>query len=525
MRISVAFSGLAVLVFTAGVATGATWQPVAEAKGERVEIDKGRILRTAEGKTTAWTRLLLGRELATDGVRYTAVQTMNRYDCAGRTFSTVKRVYMQGDKAVREENVGRPKELSVAAGSIEEKLLVEACKLRTVGEAGKVAEAAAQAAAQLNEGKPGVMHADMRTAGDNAPAKTIPVAEPAKPEAKTDAADAKAAEGKPAQRPRLFELPKIDKSQVEDPYAGQKPPEAKPDEAKAPEKAAAKPADKSAEKPAEKTAAKTAQPPAPAADRRELERQYATSGPRKARPARSRPAESVAEPPAAFGYAHWSYDGEGAPANWAKLRADYATCGNGRRQSPIDIRDGIRVDLEPIAFDYKLSQFRIVDTGHTIQVNVGEGSTITVMGRTYRLIQFHFHKPAEERVNGRTYDMGIHFVHRDDEGKLAVVSVLLDKGAENPLIQTLWNNLPLEVNQDVAPSVAIDLKSLLPENRAYYTYMGSLTTPPCTEDVLWMVLKQPMAISPEQIGIFGRLYKSNARPVQPANGRLIKESR
>jgi carbonic anhydrase len=401
-------------------------------------------------------------------------------------------------------------------------LLTEACKPRTVGEAQKVAEAAAQAAAELKEAKPGVMHADMRTAAEPAQTKTIPVADAGKPEVKPDAAaDAKAAEAKAAPRPRFIELPQIDKSKVEDPYAGAKPPEAKPDE-----KAATKPAAKPAEKPAEKTPVKAAEKtPVPVADRHERERQYATSGPRKTtRPARTRVVDEPAEP-AMHGYAHWSYEGEGAPANWAKLRGDYATCSTGRRQSPIDIRDGIRVDLEPIAFDYKLSQFRIIDNGHTIQVNVGEGSTISVMGRTYRLIQFHFHKPGEERVNGRTYDMGIHFVHQDDEGKLAVVSVLLEKGAENPLIQTLWNNLPLEVDQDVAPKVAIDLKALLPDNRAYYTYMGSLTTPPCTEEVLWMVLKQSMSISPDQVAIFSRLYKSNARPVQPSNGRLVKESR
>ncbi len=221
----------------------------------------------------------------------------------------------------------------------------------------------------------------------------------------------------------------------------------------------------------------------------------------------------------------WSYEGEGSPANWGKLRRDFTTCATGRRQSPIDIRDSIRVDLEPIQFDYKLSQFRIVDNGHTVQVNVGEGSTMSVMNRTYRLLRFNFHRPAEERVNGKTFDMSAHLVHQDDEGKIAMVAVLLEKGAENPLIQTLWNHMPLEVDQEVAPSIAIDLKALLPENRGYYTYMGSLTTPPCTEDVLWMVLKQPMPVSAEQVSIFSRLYKNNARPIQPANSRLIKENR
>jgi carbonic anhydrase len=148
-----------------------------------------------------------------------------------------------------------------------------------------------------------------------------------------------------------------------------------------------------------------------------------------------------------------------------------------------------------------------------------------IMGKRYDLVQLHFHRPAEERVNGKTYDMVVHLVHKNDEGQLAVVAILLEKGGEHPLIQTLWNNMPLERDMDVSPAEPIDLMQLLPENRAYWTYMGSLTTPPCTEGVLWMVMKQPMQVSPEQVSIFSRLYRNNARPVQPSNGRLIKESR
>jgi carbonic anhydrase len=148
------------------------------------------------------------------------------------------------------------------------------------------------------------------------------------------------------------------------------------------------------------------------------------------------------------------------------------------------------------------------------------------LGKSYQLIQFHFHRPSEEMVEGKAFDMVVHMVHRADDGKLAVVAVLLENGAENPFVQTVWNNLPLEKNMEVAPpSLTLDPAQLLPENRNYYTYMGSLTTPPCSEDVLWLVLKQPQQISPEQQAIFARLYRNNARPVQPGSGRLIKESR
>ena len=222
---------------------------------------------------------------------------------------------------------------------------------------------------------------------------------------------------------------------------------------------------------------------------------------------------------------HWSYEGEGGPDNWAKLGPENALCDNGKRQSPIDIRDGIKVDLSPIQFRYKPAQFRIIDNGHTVQVVLAENS-INVMGKDYELVQFHFHKPSEEKVNGRAFDMVVHLVHRSDDKQLAVVAVLLEKGVEHPVIQTLWNYLPLEKNVDVyPPNVAIDLNQLLPEKKDYFTYMGSLTTPPCSEGVLWMVFKNPVAVSPDQVSIFSKLYKNNARPIQPGNTRLIKESR
>ncbi len=221
---------------------------------------------------------------------------------------------------------------------------------------------------------------------------------------------------------------------------------------------------------------------------------------------------------------HWSYGGAGGPEQWSKLDPEFSKCATGSRQSPIDIRDGVKVQLDPIQFDYQLGGFRVLDNGHTIQVNVAAGNSIEVLGRRYDLVQFHFHKPAEERINGRQFDMVAHLVHKDLEGRLAVVAVLLSRGTPQPVIQAVWNNLPLERGEDIAASVAIDLNKLLPEDRRYLTYMGSLTTPPCSEGVLWMVMKSPVQMSAEQIAIFSHLYPMNARPVQPASGRLIKES-
>jgi len=220
----------------------------------------------------------------------------------------------------------------------------------------------------------------------------------------------------------------------------------------------------------------------------------------------------------------WSYEGELGPANWSKINDGWAKCGTGNRQSPIDLRDGIKVNLEQIAFDYHPSSFTEVNNGHTIQVEVGSGNFITVGNQTYELQQFHFHRPSEERINGKGTEMVMHMVHKSAEGKFAIVAVLLERGQQHGLMQTIWDNLPLEKNEVVSPSIVIDPMDALPEKREYFTYMGSLTEPPCTEGVLWMVFKQPRQASPSQMALFSRLYPLNARPLQSTAGRMIKES-
>jgi len=220
----------------------------------------------------------------------------------------------------------------------------------------------------------------------------------------------------------------------------------------------------------------------------------------------------------------WSYDGESGPQAWARLKPEFAKCASGTRQSPIDIRDGIRVDLEPVQFDYRPSAFSVLDNGHTVQVNVAPGSSIEVMGRRFELAQFHFHRPSEERIDGKQFDMVVHLVHKDVAGRLAVVAVLLERGSAHPLVQSVWNNLPLERGDEVSARGPLDLSQLLPKDPRYFTYMGSLTTPPCSEGVLWMVMQQPVSVSSEQIDVFARLYPMNARPLQQTSGRLIKQS-
>lgn len=221
---------------------------------------------------------------------------------------------------------------------------------------------------------------------------------------------------------------------------------------------------------------------------------------------------------------HWTYEGEHGPANWGKINAAWSKCATGNRQSPIDIRNGMKVELEAIGFDYTPVGFNVINNGHTIQVTVSGGNFLTIQNRQYELQQFHFHRPSEERVNGKGTEMVVHLVHKDVDGRLAVLAVLIERGKPQSVIQTIWNNLPLEKNEVVEPTTALNLLDMLPVRRDYFTYMGSLTTPPCSEGVLWMVMKEPIQASPAQLAFFSRLYPMNARPVQSASGRVIKES-
>ena len=221
---------------------------------------------------------------------------------------------------------------------------------------------------------------------------------------------------------------------------------------------------------------------------------------------------------------HWSYEGKTGPFQWARMGPEFATCGSGTRQSPIDIRDGMKVDLDPVTFEYRPSSFKVVDNGHTIQANVNGWNAMRVMGRRFRLVQFHFHRPSEEMINGEQFEMAVHLVHQDGEGRLAVVAVLVEGGARQPVIQAVLNNLPLEKGEEIPASGNVDLMQVLPASRRYFTYMGSLTTPPCTEDVLWIVMKQPVQATADQLNLFSRMYPMNARPIQATSGRIIKES-
>jgi carbonic anhydrase len=266
--------------------------------------------------------------------------------------------------------------------------------------------------------------------------------------------------------------------------------------------------------------------PAPAAVTPQTSRQYIEARARALGLAReaAKPAERA---DAHGGEVHWNYEGEGGPQAWGKLKPEFNACAIGKRQSPINIEDGSTLlgPAEPITFNYVASNATVVNNGHTIQVDVQGDNSITLRGSNYRLLQFHFHTPSEEQINFKRSAMVAHLVHKNMEGQLAVVAVLLDTGTVSNFIDRVWTYMPLEANDRVRmPSESLNLTDLLPKDQRYYQFMGSLTTPPCTEGVLWMVLKQPVQISKAQYRLFSQIYPTNARPLQPLNGRSVREA-
>ncbi len=216
--------------------------------------------------------------------------------------------------------------------------------------------------------------------------------------------------------------------------------------------------------------------------------------------------------------AHWEYEGSLGPENWGK---DFPTCAKGKAQAPLNITGPFERVQTTLAVDYKAGALSLLNNGHTIQVQGGPDSKLRVDSKPYPLVQFHFHRPSEEQIDGKPMAMTIHFVHKNDAGELMVLGVLIKEGNENPGIKTLWDNMPEKEGSVMAPDgVRFNPANLLPRERDFWSYEGSLTTPPCSEKVRFFILKTPINMSREQIAQFP--FKLNARPVQPLNGRTIQ---
>lgn len=216
----------------------------------------------------------------------------------------------------------------------------------------------------------------------------------------------------------------------------------------------------------------------------------------------------------------WSYGGVGNPTRWGELSPEFATCAVGKNQSPINIEDALARNLAGIEFNYQSTPLEVVNTGRTIQVNSPPGSSFNIYGQRYDLVQFHFHTPSEHQIKGNAYAMELHLVHENQAGELAVVGVLIEEGKTHPLLTRIWENLP-EAGRSNTDNANINAMDLLPNERSYYNYVGSLTTPPCSEGVNWIVLRTPIQADRAQIAQFMEFYQVNARPIQPLNGREI----
>lgn len=218
----------------------------------------------------------------------------------------------------------------------------------------------------------------------------------------------------------------------------------------------------------------------------------------------------------------WGYEGTANPTRWGKLTRDFATCELGVDQSPIDITGAVKGQPVQIAFNYQPSPLNVVNNGHSIQVKYAPGSTVSIDGAEYALLQFHFHTPSEHKIAGKAAAMELHFVHRNAAGKLAVVAVMMNEGKEHPLIAKIWNAIPSTGKTTAISTSKIDASNLLPQSKSYYTYAGSLTTPPCSEGVKWQILTAPITVSNTQIREFAKFYPVNARPLQPTHTRRIE---
>ncbi|MBP5975972.1 carbonic anhydrase [Brasilonema sp. CT11] len=222
---------------------------------------------------------------------------------------------------------------------------------------------------------------------------------------------------------------------------------------------------------------------------------------------------------------NWGYIGENGSQNWGNLSPEFQLCKTGIQQSPIDLQGAVAAGLSPIEIDYKETPLRIVNNGHTIQVNYESGSSIKLDDQTYNLVQFHFHDPSEHTIDKKPFDMELHLVHRSEAGALAVIGVLLKQGQHNAALQPIWDAFPNRNEpEQVVKTVKVNAEQFLPKDRKVYRYFGSLTTPPCSQGVNWIVMQQPIEISQNQIQRFADLISIDARPVQPLNNRFVLRS-
>ncbi|MDP2699599.1 carbonic anhydrase [Thalassospira sp.] len=222
------------------------------------------------------------------------------------------------------------------------------------------------------------------------------------------------------------------------------------------------------------------------------------------------------------GHGGWSYEGSTGPDHWGALDPAYELCASGKNQTPVDMTGFVEADLSPIDFKYGTPATDIVNNGHTVQINMTPGSAITIAGRTFNLIQMHFHTPSENHINGKSFAMEGHMVHADADGNLAVIAILYEEGDANARLAPFWADLPPKAGDTRPAPSGVPASSLLGDNPDYYRFNGSLTTPPCSEGVWWLVLKEPQSVSAGQVAAFMATQPGpNNRTIQNVFARPI----
>ncbi len=512
-------------------ALAAAWQLVDSNSRAQTEIDLESVVRR-DGGVTGWVQHHYSQRTITQSGAYFAYRSMKeqvRVDCAEQSISVLTRAYFNDDGSEIAMIKGKGEARPVTPDSTEHRVLKRICNPVTNLAARSAAKPAPQVAAKVPPAGPTTPAEARRNGGEQT---------------------------KPESPGRYMDAPPKT-------AAGTGFVKASLESNRDPAHAAASALTKETERPPEKAGTAAANPPKVQSAAPYLVAKPAAPGHQSATPVAHAPGPNVTTRTAALegrqdvvnrvlkqrgpstigtgdaikaasaGHGlheghqpHWSYEGEFAPYRWGDMKSDYALCKTGTRQSPIDIRNPVVSEIEPIQFHYEDTPLKVINNGHTIQVEVRPGSFILHGGARYELVQFHFHTPSEERINGRVFDMVAHLVHKSAQGRLAVVAVLLTAGREQPMLQQIWNAMPGTANSTRERlDILINARQLLPADPGFYSFMGSLTTPPCTEGVQWLVMKTPVEISREQIGHFAALYPMNARPLQPGNDRLVKAGR
>ena len=227
---------------------------------------------------------------------------------------------------------------------------------------------------------------------------------------------------------------------------------------------------------------------------------------------------------ASEGGAHWGYGQESGPAHWGDLKPEYSMCKDGKNQSPINITSAVESELKDLSLEYPNTATEVINNGHTVQVNFPAGNVLKIDGKEFELKQFHFHTPSENQIDGKNFPMEAHLVHANKDGALAVIAVMIDEGKSNATLDKIINNMPKKAgDKNSLKDSKLNALDLLPKEKDYYRFSGSLTTPPCSEGVRWFVLKEPIKASKEQLVSFTNVLGKNNRPVQPLNARKVLE--